>query len=131
MLPLSLAEDLGDSEDEDDNAGWGSDFDESARDVVDESEIYEIIGEPRDDCGDVSLVSPIKFCFFTWPLFGLFLSCTLEILVEVFWNLRKSIFMLCLWEAFWELSMFELKGYKSFVKISKFHKSCIYILKKG
>lgn len=84
MLPLSLAEDLGDSEDEDDNAGWGSDFDES--DVVDESEIYEIIGEPRDDCGDVSLVFPIKFCFFTWPLFGLFLSCILEILVEVFWT---------------------------------------------
>ena len=63
VLPLSLAEDLGDSEDEDDNAGLGSDFDES--DVVDESEIYEIIGEPRDDCGDVSLVFPIKFCFFT------------------------------------------------------------------
>ena len=44
---------MGDSEDEDDNPSWESDFDESSGDVVDESEIYEIIGEARDDCGDV------------------------------------------------------------------------------
>ena len=83
MLPLSLAADLGDSEDED-NASWGSGFDESARDVVDESEIYEVIGEPRDDCGDVSLVFPIKFCFFTFSFILCFLSYVPEILVGVF-----------------------------------------------
>ena len=98
VLPLSLAEDLGDSEDED-NA-WGSDCDESARDVVDESEIYEILGEPRDDCGDVSLVFTIEFCFFTLPLFGLFLFYAPETLVEVFLKLNKFYFYALFMERF-------------------------------
>lgn len=47
VLPMSLDDDMSDSGD-----SWGSDFDESGD--VEENEIYEVLGQPREKVGTVS-----------------------------------------------------------------------------